>query len=718
LKKHLLDLSGLIDKKGVSIILMLMVLLLLFIFTATMLFMFDFWQKTAYKMFAGKNAQRFAKMGVDEAIWEIDNDDRKYDAFSETWRTNFTGEDVDLNEDGIPDSRWIEMKDRDEEVIGRYAVLVEDESGKVNINHAGGAGEDITYTVADMDVFSSIIGRQVADDIIRYREQRPYIAPSDVKLVAGVGGEMYERIKNHITCFSYDLNVNGEGEERINLNDAPFEVLYKKMQSLGYVEDVAAQTALNVIAYRQKSRVPPTIDFKGSKMFGTNKTPYFNEVDAVKRWQKITIGEVIVLKEIGGQFIELFNPYYETLDVGGWKITGVVTLFSGLWNEVMDESQSILDDVMEGETVIAPNRVKKIIENVIAANIVIPAGRKIPPRSYFTIGDGISLMIMIFPGEPPVIIPLFIPIVDPGGCEHYEPIVAINPGSLGFLADILQAIPFLSNLGLDFTMRLYDSRGNLIEHTEYIVDLPTATVGKNDPRMFGSFDWYPGKASPGKHNVTFQPWLGMEFGSLDWLLNWPASFNVKNSRFVSLSEMSLIHKKEHWKTLDFWRYGRDRKILDHFTVAENPEKPTYGKLNVNTSSETVLTCLPLVDKKLARAMVEASPYEDISEILGVYGAGKSPQEVLSKEMTKPGFDLKDNDSDWLLDTEKEKELIFSRIIDLITVRSNVFKITALGQKMQNVNNNGKIEEEILSEKKIVLWYDRRKKKVIYRREIQ
>lgn len=695
-----------------------MVLLILFIFTAMMLFMFDFWHKTAYKMLSGKNAQRFAKMGVDAAVWEIDNDDLEYDAFTDPWRTNFEGDEVDLNDDGVPDGRWIYVKDRGGDATGRYAVLVEDESGKVNVNYAGSIEKNATHTVTDIDILGSVIGRQAADGITIYRNKRQYVDPSDVKLTAEVDEEVYDRIKNYVTCFSYDLNRNREGKQRVNLNDAPLEVLHKTIKDLDYDEDVAAQVALNIIAYRQSSRVPPQFDFKGGRMFGTNKTPYFNEIDAVKPWQRIMMGDIIVLREIGGQFIELFNPYSEAVDAGNWKITGAVTLFSGFWGEIFKESRDILDDITGGDTDIAPEREKKIIENVVAANIVIPPGRKIPPRSYFTIGDSMSLMIVIIPGETPRIIPLFIPITDPAGCEHYEPILAVNPGSLGFIADILAAIPFLANLGLDCTMRLYDGRDNLIEETEYSIDLPGTTVQKNDPRMFGVGDWFPGSPTPRAHNITFQPWLGMEFGRFDWLLNWPTSFNVKNSRFISLSELSLIHKKEHWKTLDFWKHGYDRELLDHFTVTDNPEKPAYGRLNVNTASETVLSCLPLVDARLARAMVDAGPYKDISEVLGRYGSGSSPVEILSREMVEYGFDFRDNDFDGYIDTEKEKELVFSRIIDLITVRSNVFKIIALGQKVQNVEKGGKIDEEVLSEKKMIVWYDRRKKKVIHKREIQ
>ncbi|MCX8082948.1 MAG: helix-hairpin-helix domain-containing protein [bacterium] len=720
MKKHLKNISeSLCNRKGASVVLVLMILLLLFIFTGMLLFIFKFWEKTSYKIFTGKTAQHLAKIGIDNAIWELDNDSREYDAFTDGWRASFEGDEVDLNDDVIPDAKWFYTKDNTGIITGRYAVLVEDESGKININYAGGAGWLPTHTVSDIDIFSELIGKKRTQNIIAYRKQRKYIIPSDVKLVDGISEEIYKKIKNHITTFSYDLNVNSEGKERININKKSVVMIFNKLKELGYENDVASQVALNIIAYRDKSRVPPQYQIGNKTLLGINKTPYFNEIEAVKTWSRETIGNIVMLREKGGQFIEIFNPYSEPLDISGWRIKGVITLFSGFWNEVYNESEEILDDITEGETNIAPERVKSIVEKVVSASIVIPNGTKIPPRSYYTIGDLISIIIVIIPGDPPIIFPLFVPIREPGGCQYYEPILAVNPGSLSFIDDVLKKIPLFANLGLDFTMRLYDSKDNLIEHTEYIVDSPFTTVGKNDPRMSGIFDWVVQKPTPGKPNITFQPWIGGEFGTTDWLLNWPTSFVIKNDRFNSISELSFIHKKEHWKTLDFWKHGTDRKLIDHFTVVENPEEPTYGRVNINTASEQVLQCLPLVDNEVAKAIIDARPYKDISDILGLYGDGSSPQELLSRAMTKYGFNFWDNTWDLFLDEEKEKELIFSRIIDLITVRSNVFKIITVGQKVQDINNNGKIEEEeIIAEKKIVLWYDRNKKRVLYRREIQ
>jgi DNA uptake protein ComE-like DNA-binding protein len=78
-----------------------------------------------------------------------------------------------------------------------------------------------------------------------------------VKLAAGINEEIYRKLKNHITTFSYDLNINRYGEERINLNNASFETIFKVLKNLGYEDKVAGQIADNIVAYRSENRDPP-----------------------------------------------------------------------------------------------------------------------------------------------------------------------------------------------------------------------------------------------------------------------------------------------------------------------------------------------------------------------------------------------------------------------------------------------------------------------------
>jgi len=68
-----------------------------------------------------------------------------WDDQSEAWFTSFHSLDskndkIDIDKitdsDGSDDSKWIYIKDSKDKLIGRYAVLIEDEAGKININVA------------------------------------------------------------------------------------------------------------------------------------------------------------------------------------------------------------------------------------------------------------------------------------------------------------------------------------------------------------------------------------------------------------------------------------------------------------------------------------------------------------------------------------------------------------------------------------------------------
>ncbi|MGC8976256.1 MAG: hypothetical protein ACP5OB_01335, partial [Candidatus Ratteibacteria bacterium] len=672
------------------------------------------------------------------------------------------------------DSKWFYVKDKNGNIMGRYAVLVEDENGKININANGNLDSSFNegHTVFEINIFERILGKSLSKKIVEFRyggdfrpgkggidddkdldttihdgidnngnnlidepdegideddefyyikpkgDDRPYFSPSEIKMVSGLGEKNYEKIKNFITTFSYDRDLNKYEEKRIDINNADFDTLFEFFKSQGYSEKQSAQIALNIIDFRDKDSIPTYIKNNHSYIIGIEKVPFLNEIEAVKEWrERILPNGIIMYEEIGGQFIEIFNPYQEEIDISGWRIEGVLTLFSKNWDEVFQNSKEILNDAINGETQFDQNKVSKITSFVDRfTSISIPPNTKIKPLSFYTIGDTIRIAILFVPTDPPSYIILFLPTHDPKDCQQYERILAINPGSLGFISKLLSHLPFLSEHGLDFTIKLYDNDENLIEFCEYFADNPFTTVQKNDPRMRSITDWFLGTATPGKLNVCFQPWIGGEFGMVNWMFVWPSSFYVKNNKFSTLGELSFIHKMEHWKTLNFWK-GEDRKIIDYLTCYKKVDDNIYGRININTASKEVLECLPLIDENLSEKIISARPFSDISEILGVYNDNQVKGD-LNKEITKYGFDLKDNDFDFFIDTEKEKEIIFSKIVNLITTKSNVFKIISLGQKVHDKNNNGKIEDnEVIGEKKFIVWYDRNKKKKIYKREI-
>ena len=117
-----------------------------------------------------------------------------------------------------------------------------------------------TYTVQDIGVFSNIIGEHRAWQIVDYRRGRRYAVPSDIKLADGIGEGIYQKLRNYITTFSYDLNTNRYGERRINLNNASFETLLQVLGNLGLKECCGRLRSIHCL---QSSRVPPLYQSAG-----------------------------------------------------------------------------------------------------------------------------------------------------------------------------------------------------------------------------------------------------------------------------------------------------------------------------------------------------------------------------------------------------------------------------------------------------------------------
>jgi len=717
-------------KRGDTVLFTLAVLLILFAFVAALLLIFKFWDKSSRKIMAGKEALRYARCGLDYAVWELEHDDRAYDCYLDAWRDSFAGTDVDSNDDGAGDARWNYFRGARGEIIGRYAVLVEDEAAKINLNACGNAAGLFHegHSTAEIALLENRLGHGAAEGLARFRygsdglpgrichdddgdrasvesdgidndgdgfvdelgegidepdefrparpfaNDRPYFVPEDAKLARGLGVEAYARVKNLVTVFSFDLDRNRQEEDRTPVNTAPFDRLVFLLGKLGYEEKQANQIAVNVEDYRDRDSIPTVRETESGKFIGLERTAYLNETKAMLPFDTLKTPAGITFTERGGHFIELFNPYPTPVKIGGWKITGVVTFTGG--------------------------------------SISIPAKAIIPPHGYYTIGDDITIKLFVPVSGTPV--PTFLPAREPGGCDQYASILAVHPLCQGpFIPAIL---PFAVFFPVDGRMRLYDAEDNLVEEFRTRLDTMFTSAQKNDPRLPSG--WFPGPATPNLQNAVFQPWVGGEFGEVGWLNLWKSSFLVKDGKMSTLGELSFIHRGEQWRTLDFWSGGQDRILLDEMTAEEKRERFTLGRLNINTAAETVLTCLPLVDRSVAAAIVRARPFRDISEVLGVQGGENPAPANLGREITRYGFDWTDNDTDGLADTEREKEMIFSKIISLITVRSDIYEIIATGQKVQDFNNNGTIDtNEIIAEKRLKIVYDRKRRKVLYRRNL-
>lgn len=587
-------------------------------------------------------------------------------------------------------------------VYGNYSVTITDESGKININTSGnlkGAGlshsSNEGYTTFEISIEDFVTARyteeglssppmpspnDVAQGIINYRQgsdggpgisgtdddsdnaidgidndgdntideanenldepdefcmtnpvgdDMPFKMIEEVKCCQDIGNDTYSVIKDYITVYSYDKIQDSSGGDRINVNNDTALMIDTALQQGGMAATTAGQVAVNIVDYVDSDSIPTTY----LTYLGREDTPYINEIMADTACPD-TDGD-------DGEFIELYNPWPDTKDVGGWVIK-------------------------QGGVTIA----------------TIPAGTNIPPDGYLIITDQYN----DDPGDPE----------SNGGdaTENYSFVSLFGTLPAGVV--LVEVSSFdLSNTAS--TIELRDDADNLIDRASYNNASQNNSQERNDPRVDY---WIPitGQTA-GSVNISYSP--GGE----------GVNFYIKNKKMANIGEIGFIHTGDQWTTVKL-QSGGDWGILDYVTVSDprydnfdndnngtsddNTEIKIYGRININTASKSVLQSLPGITSTLADAIItyrrgsdnidgtaDDNPYDTIGEILEVPGMGSGNV---------------DDDGDGYID-ENDEESIFRKISNLITVRSNTFKMESTGTV---INTNG----ETLAEKKIVTVVDR------------
>ncbi|MCK4649343.1 helix-hairpin-helix domain-containing protein, partial [bacterium] len=248
------------------------------------------------------------------------------------------------------------------------------------------------------------------------------------------------------------------------------------------------------------------------------------------------------------------------------------------------------------------------------------------------------------------------------------------------------------------TVILMDKRKNVVDEVSYRnYNAPWNAFEKNDPRVRKFASSLPG-GSPGFRNWFWLPMVGEGKDKEDY-----SSFLVENRFFANIGEVGYIYAGEEWRTVKI-QQGGDWRILDEITVANPPEEPLRGRINLNTASTEVLQSLPGLDSSLAKSIIrycdsKKGPLNEIGEIMEV------------PLMEKWGFNAVDDDKDGYVDEDDEGEAIFRGLSNLISVRSNCFTIISLGEMTES--------EKVRAKKKIKVVVDRGDSplKVKYYREL-
>lgn len=260
--------------------------------------------------------------------------------YSQNWRVFFQGDDVDNDGDGVKDSRWIDFKDRDGNIAGRYAVLIKDENSKVNINTAGVLEtDDLKISLIKFFNILSLSGdsNDIKNKALSICQNQPYLTLSQILNSQGITPGDYAGIKNFASVYSADLNTTLSGELKLCLNELNKDELYDFLKN----NDVegAAQMAVNIADFCDA-------DLNQTEIKEDEKTYYGSE--AVK------INEIMVkpslLKEVTDEgpkgYWEFIDNRYQSGKLGSsavWEWDGIrngtyyVKVFAAGSNQVVGD---------------------------------------------------------------------------------------------------------------------------------------------------------------------------------------------------------------------------------------------------------------------------------------------------------------------------------------------------------------------------------------------
>ncbi len=262
-----------------------------------------------------------AEAGINHAkeILGFDKQGVRIDSHDDIWKTAFQGTEVDLDSDGQAESKWFYVEDDQGNGIGRYAVLVKDEAGKININSAGrhnGSGPIEGYSTFEVSLKKffdnlGLSGEYLTDQILNYRygedgkpgarnnddnnnnaylegdlvdndadgiidevgegidepdefdidnpkgDDRPFLVIDELKKTEGVSNNIFEDVSRFITVSSKEREINVDGALRQNVNYTKSDNLLKIMLDRGVAG--CWQKAANISDSLDKNVVRTTV---------------------------------------------------------------------------------------------------------------------------------------------------------------------------------------------------------------------------------------------------------------------------------------------------------------------------------------------------------------------------------------------------------------------------------------------------------------------------
>ena len=276
------------SERGIALLIVVSLLTVIGILGVAFAFSMRLETQAAQQFVTTVQARYLAEAGVNHARALLDEDrlGSRIDDLSEPWGHEVQGSDVDVDESGARHAVWWLVADANHRTIGRYALKIIDEAGKVNLNAAqadpspSGVGAVNLTTILKQIGLDEARAHAAAQAIEQYRygeDKRPGKAGVDdngdgtidepaeyqplalrgddrriegveeVGAIAALTPDELHRLSQVATVYSWDANMSVAGKARVNVNTATANELLAVLLDAG-VND-PWQAAVNMADY-------------------------------------------------------------------------------------------------------------------------------------------------------------------------------------------------------------------------------------------------------------------------------------------------------------------------------------------------------------------------------------------------------------------------------------------------------------------------------------
>jgi len=306
------------NNRGQATIIVIAVLAMLFVITMAFFVLSQAERTAALRHLDSLRAQYIAEAGIVYAqkVLELDKQTNLIDSLGDLTFKNFEGQDVDLDGDGINESRWFSLADSQGSPFGRFSVKISDEASRFNLNSS--SAEILGRLFSEIGIDTSKLNPLLS--------RRPFNAKEELSSILGAGD--FTRLKDFLTIYSRDLQIDLSKKRRVYLNSSQSQLILEAFLNAG-IKD-AYQKAAN-LKDASDSDLAQTLLDKFSQTFspagllepgGWHKTGNFYEANPQDDSPGKFIWSNLALED-GEYFCFLYGP--GSMDV----VAGDPPLFSG-----------------------------------------------------------------------------------------------------------------------------------------------------------------------------------------------------------------------------------------------------------------------------------------------------------------------------------------------------------------------------------------------------